>query len=540
MARSPIGIIQEIPALKPILLLVGLALAVALGISIYMWSRGTDWTPVTSGLDASESAQIAQSLESAGIPTQVSNTGNAVSVPRTQLHAARLQLASTSAVGSDAGFEMLSQSPGFGVSQFMESARYQYALETELARTISSLAPVRSARVHLAVARESAFVRDKSKASASVVVDLHAGRRLDSDQARSIVNLLAASVPQMDPSAVTVVDSAGNLLSERPNQDSAASQARRHFDMARQTEALLTSRIVGLLEAVVGEGRVRAQVTVEQQTESRELASERVQGEPAAVTSERIKEEREARQATGAAGAAANMPDNPDGQPAQGEQEEASLQSSDVQRDYAVGREYEFSRQPPGSIKRVSAAVLVDNMPETDAEGNAASRPLEAAELERLRQLAESAIGFDPDRGDRLTIDNARFVESGQQLAAPEAPPMWERLIDDGWLQMAARNFGGVLLLLVLIFTVLRPMLRTLMQPITVQAVDELQAQTHPQLAGVVGGEGAPPTQAMTNEADTEVREAPYEKQLKAAREVVNQDPKRVAQLMRTWVGNDG
>lgn len=537
MARSPIGVIQEIPALKPILLLVGLALAVALGISIYMWSRGTDWTPVTSGLDASESAQIAQSLEAAGIPTQVSSAGNAVSVPRTQLHAARLQLASTSAVGSDAGFEMLSESPGFGVSQFMESARYQYALETELARTISSLAPVRSARVHLAVARESAFVRDKSKASASVVVDLHAGRRLDSDQARSIVNLIAASVPQMDPSAVTVVDSSGNLLSERADQNSSESKAQHHFDMARQTEALLTSRIVGLLEAVVGEGRVRAQVTVEQQTESRELASERVQAEPAAITSERIKEDREARQATGAAGAAANMPGNPDGQQ-QGNQEEASIQSRDVQRDFAVGREYEFSRQPPGSIRRVSAAVLVDNMPETDAEGNVVARPLEAAELERLRLLAESAIGFDAERGDRLTIDNARFVESSQELATPEAPPMWERLIDDGWLQMAARNFGGVLLLLVLIFTVLRPMMRTLMQPITVQALDEPQG--HPQLAGMVGSEAVQTQHAFEPPPENEVREAPYERQLKAAREVVNQDPKRVAQLMRTWVGNDG
>ncbi|MEQ8270244.1 flagellar basal-body MS-ring/collar protein FliF [Algiphilus sp.] len=537
MARTPIGVIQEVPALKPILLLVGLALAVALGISIYMWSRGTDWAPVTSGLDATESAQIAQSLEAAGIPTQVSDMGNAVLVPRTQLHAARLQLASTDAIGSDAGFEMLSESPGFGVSQFMESARYQYALETELARTISSLAPVRSARVHLAVARESAFVRDSSRASASVVVDLHAGRRLSTDQARSIVNLLAASVPQMDPSAVTVVDSAGNLLSERANQDSPESQARRHFEMARQTEALLTSRIVGLLEAVVGEGRVRAQVTVEQQTESRELASERVQGDPVAVTSERIKEEREARQAAGAAGAAANMPDNPDGQAATNN-EEQSLQSSDIQRNYAVGREYEFARQPPGSIKRVSAAILVDNLPETDAEGNAISRPLDPEKLERLRRLAESAIGFDAARGDQLTIDNARFVEAGPALGAPEETALWERLIDDGWLQMAARNFGGVLLLLVLIFTVLRPLMRTLMEPITVQALDD--PEMRPQLAGAVAGDVESGAASMNAAPEHEVREAPYERQLKAARDVVQQDPKRVAQLMRTWVGNDG
>ena len=538
MARTPIGVIQEVPALKPILLLVGLALAVALGISIYMWSRGTDWTPVTSGLDATESAQIARMLEASGIPTQLSPLGETVQVPRTQVHAARLQLASSDVVGGDSGFKMLSESPGFGVSQFMESARYQYALETELARTVSSLAPVRNARVHLAVARESAFVRDSSRASASVVVDLHPGRSLSLEQARSIVNLLAASVPQMDPSAVTVVDSAGNLLSERANQDNLESRAQQRFDVARQTEALLTSRIVELLEAVVGSGRVRAQVTVEKHTESRETASERVQADPVAVTSERIREEREARQAAGAAGAAANMPDNPDRQAVPGNNEEASLQASDVQRDYAVGREYAFSSQPPGSIKRVSAAVLVDNLPEPDPDGNLTQRPLEPAELDRLRRLAESAIGFDAERGDQLTIDNARFVDPVITSAPLEALPLWERLLEQGWLEMAARNFGGVLLLLILIFAVLRPLMRTLMEPITVQALDD--PEMRPQLAGAVAGDVESGAASMNAAPEHEVREAPYERQLKAARDVVQQDPKRVAQLMRTWVGNDG
>lgn len=534
MAQSPFQIVQQVPALKPVLLLAGLALAVAAGISVYMWSRGADWTPVATGLELRDSAEIVRSLEAVGIPARTADNGDAVSVPRTQLHAARMQLAGNDTLGPDNGFAMLSESPGFGVSQFMESARYQYALETELGRTIASLSPVRSARVHLAVARESAFVRDASRASASVVVDLRPGRSLDAAQAQAIVNLVAASVPQMDPSAVTVVDSAGNLLSDPDGEGSVIAASRQQFDLARQTEALLASRIIGLAEALVGEGRVRAQVTVEHDVETRQLASERVQADPAAITSEQLREERGGEPAGAAAGAAANMPGNPDGAapaPAPAADPDAPPSLREVSREYAVGREYSMTEQPAGALKRVSAAVLVDHVRVTAADGTVSTRPLEPAEMQQLRQLVEGAIGFDAQRGDRLSIEHARFADAVVP-AAPEAAPIWERYLDDGWGTMLARNFGGVLVLLVLIFAVLRPTLRALLQPVTVQAVDE--PETYPRLAGTVApdeGDDAP---------EPEMREAPYERQLQVARTVVQTDPKRVAQLMRTWVGSDG
>lgn len=537
MAQGNLPTMQQLAAFKPVLLLAGLALAVAAGISIYMWSRGPDWTPVTTGLDLQSAAEVARELESAGISARVADSGDAVQVSRTQLHAARMQLAGSEQLGQAGGFSMLSESPGFGVSQFMESARYQYALETELARTVASLSPVRSARVHLATARESAFVRDRSSASASVVVELRSGRRLDTAQAQAIVNLVAASVPEMAPESVTVVDSAGNLLSRREGDDASVG-SREQFDLARQTEAMLASRIVGLLEAMVGEGRVRAQVTLEHDAESLQRASERLDSETPVITRERLREERGGAPQGEPAGAAANMPDAPEagaGEPAEGEAENGGGEPElrNVERDYAVGREYVVESVPAGRLSRISAAVLIDRMPATDAEGNTVMRAPEPEDLARMRELVESAIGFDAGRGDRLSVEHARFAApTAAAGATPEPLSLWEQVVDDGWLQMAIRNFGGVLLLLVLIFTVLRPTLRALLQPVTVEAVAD--HGPHPQLAGY--GE---PAEYPTDE-DVSVREAPYERQLQAARNVVQQDPKRVAQLMRTWVGNDG
>lgn len=528
MTRSPMALLQEVPALKPIALLVGLAMAVALGISLYMWSRGPDWTPLTTQLDASEAAAVVRALEGQGIPARLGASAGSVSVPRTQLDAARLHLAASDVVGGGSGgFAMLAESPGFGVSQFMESARYQYALETELARTIASLSPVRAARVHLAVAKDSAFVRDNRRASASVVVDLRPGRGLDRAQAQAIVNLVASSVPQMDADAVTVVDSAGNLLSARSGDDSATGAARQQYEMARQTEALLSSRIIGLLEAMVGSGRVRAQVTVEHDEAVVEQASERVQADPDAIRSERVREERGpgVQRAQGPAGAAANMPNDPNA----GAVPDDDMQMRDVERDYALGREYAYTRQPAGRLRRVSAAVLIDHVNAVDGEGQTITRALNDAELARVRALVEGAIGFDGARGDQLSIDNVAFA-TGEAPVMPAEAPMWEQMLDGGWVQMAARNAGGVILLLVLIFTVLRPTLRALLQPVTVQAIDA--HDHHPQLGRMA--------EAEMDDTPQGVREAPYEKQLQVARSVVQQDPKRVAQLMRTWVGNDG
>lgn len=529
MTRSPMALLDQVPALKPLLLLAGLALSVAIGISLFMWSRGPDWTALSMDMDAREMSAARSQLEGAGISTRIGPDAGVLSVPRTQIHEARLLLAGAN-LASGSGFDMLAESPGFGVSQFMESARYQYALETELARTIGSLAPVRAARVHIAVARDSAFVRDNRRASASVVVDLRPGRRLDQQQAQAIVNLVASSVPQLDAERVTVVDANGNLLSGREGRDNLES-AERSFELARETEALLATRIEGLLVPMLGEGRVRAQVTVEYDNASSEEARERVDADPRAIRSERVREETaRSSQGGGPAGAAANMPDNPDAAQGTGG-DDADVRSRDVSREFALGRELAYTRLPPGRLKRVSAAVLIDHVADVDDNGTSISRPLTEPELDRIRRLVEGAIGFDEVRGDRLWVDNSRFVSVDPPMP-PDSAPMWERMIDDGWLQMAARNIGGVIVLLVLIFAVLRPTLRTLLQPVRI-SVDDEDPALRPALAG-------PPLSTEDDESLPALAEAPYQKKLQLARKAVQDDPKRVAQLVRHWVSSDG
>src|SRR4051812_14062263 len=198
--------------LRPVLMLIAIAAAVAAGVAIALWSKEPTYTLLVSKVSNSQASQIVQALEAAGIPHRADTATGSVLVPAERLNDARLKLAGQGIGENDGGFESMAKDPGFGVSQFMENARYQHALETDLAKTIGNLQPVEGARVHLALPRQSAFVRDRRAATASVFVQLKAGKRLADEQVNSIINLVASSIPELDSSQVTVVDQQGHLL----------------------------------------------------------------------------------------------------------------------------------------------------------------------------------------------------------------------------------------------------------------------------------------------------------------------------------------
>src|SRR5215467_15495884 len=191
-------------SLKPILLLVGIAAAVAAGVTVVLWTRGPSYSLLYANIAAEDQSQIAQALDAAQIPYRIQPGSNNIEVASERVSEARMKLAGQGLPESGGGFALLDKDPGFGVSQFVENARYQHALETELARTIASLRPVEAARVHLAVPRQSAFVRDHRPGSASVFVQLKAGRRLEQEQIQAIVNLVASSIPDLEANQVTV------------------------------------------------------------------------------------------------------------------------------------------------------------------------------------------------------------------------------------------------------------------------------------------------------------------------------------------------
>ena len=531
-----LGRLQEIPAVRQLGLLLLLALAIALGLWLFFWSQKPDYVPVQAGLDPKSTAEASELLRSARIPFRLDPVSGALAVPMDQLGAARMAMAAAGVPAAPGGgFESIQGDQGFGTSQFIESARYQHAQEIELARTIANLRPVREARVHLALPKPSAFTRQREPASASVVLQLRAGSTLEQGQVNAIVHLVASSIPGLPPEQVTVVDQSGRMLSNAdPHSDDAIGA--KQFEQQRRQEAVYVQRIEELLEPLTGRGRVSAKVSVDMDFAQTEEASERYGPQPAIVRSEQISESGApgGDVASGIPGSASNTPDAVAAAPAPAQAATAGNRSA--VRNYEIDRTLTHTRQAPGRIRRVTAAVLVDNAAQAPAAGATAApqgRPLSADELARIQTLVQQAIGFDANRGDAVSVVNAPFARDA--LDAPlDAPPFWEHPRAGEFARLV---FGGLAVLL-LIFAVLRPATRQLLGPRVVTATvlppaglddDPPVSLAAPQPAQVAGPGVPLPTAAMD-----------FDEKLEIARTAVNTDAKRVAQVVRDMVASDG
>src|SRR5271165_1184213 len=317
VATAPKGILDTVPGLKQVALLTGVAAAIAAAIWLVLWSQGQNYTVLYGQLSDRESGQVMDALTAAGIEFKLNPSG-AVLVPDSKVQEARIRLASQGLPQSDAmGIEMIQKESSIGTSSMMESARYQSVLETELARTIIKVQGVQSARVHLALPKPSVFLRDSHKATASVMLQLYPGRRLEPGQVAAIVHLVASSVPELAASDVTLVDQAGSLLnSPDENADSAAST--RQFEYTRKLEESYQRRIVELLEPMIGPGRVRATVTADLDFTVTEETHENYDPQKTAVRSEQTSNEqrRGGDGNEGIPGALSNQPPGTSGAPA--------------------------------------------------------------------------------------------------------------------------------------------------------------------------------------------------------------------------------
>ena len=540
-----------VSGLKPLMLLVGVAAAIAVGVGVMLWAIGPTYSLLYSNLAAEETAQITQALDSARIPYKLDGAGNSVSVPAEQLASARLKLAAQGLPESGGGVNAMTKDPGFGVSQFMENARYQHALETELARTIASVQNVQGARVHLAMARQSAFVSDRRPGSASVFLQLKAGRRLDDEQVQAIANLVASSVPELSSAQVTVVDQAGRLLSS-PDNASDAGLRDKMFEFAHRLEESYANRIQELLTPLVGPGRVRAQVVAQVDMATTESTREQFNPQSQVVRSESTSEEAAkngAAAAGGVPGALTNQPPQPGVALPPGVQPTVAQsganpaaagatpnnaagtevtgpdsKSRQLTRNYEIDRTMAYTRTPAGRVTRLSVAVLIDNLRTTAADGKVTEAPLPPEQIERLTALVRDAVGFDATRGDTVNVVNSSFAGV---VAVPEGEletvPFWEK----AWVQDLAKLLGGVLVLFVIIFSVLKPLTKGLLT----------QARQQPQLLSAVSGGG---NLLPGGGAGGEGQSLAYEQQVAQARGLVSQDPKRVAQVVKTWVSTDG
>jgi flagellar M-ring protein FliF len=518
------------PAVKQILLLVGLAAAVAAGVALVLWSQGGNYTPLYSGLSERDIGEITAQLDGAGVKYKLDPGSGGLLVPSDKKYEVRMQLASSGLPhGTGFGVEDMPSKSTFGQTPFMENALYVRAVETELARTIGSMQPVESARVHLALPPQSVFLRQKREPSASVMLKLYSGRRLDEGQVQAVVHLVAASVPELLPSHVTVVDQSGTLLTGAMSDD-AASLSSSQFEYRKQLEQEYSRRIEGLLGSIVGAERVRASVSAEldftvteqtresfdpgvqvvrsEQTSEDSHRGDGVQGVPGALSNQPPQVAAQTRAQNAAANAAAAAA------PA-----EPQSVSRSATRNFELDKTVSHTRQAVGAIKRLSIGVLVDNKPA--ANGRGAGTPLAEQELASLTELVKKSVGFDEMRGDTISVFNSAF-QPAAAVQNPPAPSLWER----PQLWTIARQALGAALVILLAWFVLRPMMQVLTRPQPIAAAPaavEYAAQMYPAMAG-----GRPMGLPVS-----------YDDRMAAARSVAGQDPRQVAQVVRSWVSEE-
>jgi flagellar M-ring protein FliF len=539
---APARGLADIPGLKQVGLLAGVAAAVAAAIWLVLWSQGQSYTVLYGQLSERESGQVMDALTAAGIEFKLNPSG-AVSVPESKVQEARIRLASQGLPQSDSmGIEMIQKESALGNSTMMENARYQSVLETELARTIIKVQGVQSARVHLALPKPSVFLRDSHKATASVMLQLYPGRRLEPGQVAAIVHLVASSVPELAASDVTLVDQAGSLLNS-PDENAEAAASTRQFEYTRKLEESYQRRIIELLEPMIGPGRVRATVTADLDYTVTEETRENYDPQKTAVRSEQTSNEMRkggdgsegipgalSNQPPGTSGApaiaGAATPGNPVAAPPAGTQTAATAgPTSSAQRstrNFEVDRTLSYVKQPVGVLKRLNVGVVLDDWQKVDADGKATTAPMSDTDIKRFTQLIKESIGLKEDRGDQLNVLNQAF-KSSVALGPVDAPPLWQQ----PWLTQLAKQITGAALVLIVAFLVLRPLMKSLTKPagrLSATAVEEIEGDRVS-----LSAQGKP------------IKLSPsFEQQIAAARTLVGQDPRRAAQVVKDWVSADG
>lgn len=545
---SGMAVIAENPILRQVAVMVGIAASVALGVAVVLWSQAPSLAPLYGNLAEKDASQVMEALQQAGVSFKVDEATGMVMVPSAKLKEVRMQLAGQGLPNSvGMGFELLQEDTGFGTSQMVEKARYQQALQGELARSIATIGAVQSARVHLAIPKQSVFVRKRQPPSASVAVRLHNGRALEDTQVEAIVHLVASSIPELTPGRVTVVDHKGRLLSgDQESREMKLSSTQ--FEHTRRIETHYRDRIESLLAPIVGREKVRAQVTAEVDFTVTEQTQERYNPDQPALRSEQLNEEqRQGAGVGGVPGALANQPpaagvapENAAGGAAGGAPGTTANSSRQSTRNYELDRVISHTRMSPVSLRRLSVAVVVDDIAVIDAEGNSTMRERTPEEIERLSGLVRDAIGFDARRGDSVRVMNSSFLSPEPIADLPETP-IWQQ----GWFLDVIKQAGGLLLVLLLIFLVLKPTMKRLTATHAELAAEGAGAGATGDAgqARVEGPLGESGDESLLLGSDGEPIRLPgggkYENIMDAARQLVDEDPKRVAQLVKTWVGEE-
>jgi len=523
---------SELPVVRQVSLLIGLAVSIAIGIAIVFWAQAPSYSVLFSNISAKDSNEVITVLQRIGVKYDLDLSTGSILVENDKVQQARIELAAEGyPKGSGIGFELLQKDESIGTSTFLQNARYHRAKEEELARTINTIASVKNSRVHLALPKDTVFIRDQKKARASVMLELASGHTLPKRHIVAITHLVASSISNLSVDDVTILDSSGSLLTDNSETDD-LTIAETQFAYTRKLEQHFIKRIENILIPIVGNKKVKAQVIADVDFTRSESTSESFSPDPSAVRSEQRFEEQSvgSNVNAGIPGALSNEPPAAGRAPEQVNNENAAktgetTSPSKNQRrstlNFELDRTINHTKKSPTTLKRLSVAVVVDDKLSLGKEGETVRTKYTADELNQMTQLVREAIGFSALRGDSVNVMNTGFADLDAMESIPEIP-MWEQ----SWFWSVVKQTLAGLAVLFLIFGVLKPTVRSLAN---YQPVKEVEDDLADDQLTLTGADGA----ALLEEMPV------YENDLMAAKSLAHDEPKRVAQVVKDWISDE-
>jgi flagellar M-ring protein FliF len=545
-SRSALGAgLSSMDAGQKLKLGLGALALLAIALALFFMSRQPDWRVLYANLGDRDGGAVVAQLSQMNIPYKYTEGGGAIMVPSDKVHDTRLRLASQGLPkGTVNGFELM-ESNRFGMTQFQERLTFQRGLEGELTRSIQSLSSVAAARVHLALPNQNGFFREQQKPSASVLLTLHPGRTLDKAQVAGIVHLVAASVPEMNPKAVNIVDDAGNLLSSAGDGSSQGADVQK-LQYVQQLEQNYTRRILDMLEPLVGVGNVKAQVNADIDFSLIESTSEQHRPnqtpESSAVRSQQIVEDGSAPAArpAGVPGATTNQPPAtgtapingtaaPLGVTGNGATAGASSRRESV-INYEVDKTVKVVREASGNVRRLSAAVVINHRSSIDRAGKEITAPIPQAQLDQMTALVRETIGFSQERGDSVNLVNAAFNVT--KLPESEVLPWWQQSDNQELARSMAWPLAMVGLGVLVLLGLVRPGMKLLQAPPVTLTPIKNQQQLSAVLNETPDRPGLPMPGALAPPLPEHLR-------LEDAKRLAKENPMAVASIVKGWVNGE-
>ncbi|MBX3648528.1 MAG: flagellar M-ring protein FliF [Rhodocyclaceae bacterium] len=526
---------MRLPMQQKLLSIIALSMVAAIAVAGWTWTRTPTFAVLFTNVSERDGGNIIAALQQMNTPFKFSESGGAILVPQQQVHELRMRLASQGLPkGGLVGFELM-ETQKLGMSQFIEQINFQRALEGELSRSIQSLAAVQGARVHLAMPKQTGFMRDEQKPSASVVLNIHPGRNLDPNQVAGIAHMVASSVPHLPAANVSVIDQSGNLLSSEKSNGRNSGLDASQLKYMQEIEASTVRRIENILAPMVGPGNFRAQVTADIDFSQAEQVAETYKPNSTPEISIRSQQVSESGggipAAAGVPGALSNQPPVPataplTSPPAPGtpgapgattttvaSAANAATGRRDATTNYELDKTIRHVRQPVGAIKRLSVAVVINHRKTVAQDGKASYKPLASKEMAQINDLVKEAMGYNKDRGDSLNVQNSPFATTDSEPV--EETPIWKNPTLIGWVLEGLKYLIFAGLAAYLFFGVVKPFLRKLMDSASrMPVITEETAFAAP---------GA----------------ASYDQKVQAARDLARQEPKVVATVIKDWVGGN-